>query len=103
MSKLSQTFLKARKNAGISITEYTEDKAAGLLKVVFDNDDELWVYSCYEEAQIHALTERQKSGYVHQLFLDSKLPDGAHAAIIKSLGLLDYMISTGLCTKKSGG
>lgn len=99
---LSMLDVTAHTAAGIGVMYLEDKKNEGYAKTVFENGDELIVY-CYDKAQIAPLTKREINGYKHKIFFDYKLPEGAERAIIKQLGLLDYMVNIGICSEKSGG
>ena len=99
---LSMLDVTAHTAIGIGVMYLEDRKNEGYAKTIFENGDELIVY-CYEKAQIAPLTKREINDYKHKIFFDYKLPEGAERAIIKQLGLLDYMVNIGICSEKSGG
>lgn len=64
--------------------------------IVWDNGDEELIYF-YGTSPIDQLAPAQIKEYEHKLFFDSDLPIGAERAVIKALGLEDYMIQVGIC------
>lgn len=94
--------IDAHAQAGVLVKYSEENKEKGIQKIVFENDDELIVYD-YENAQVIPLTKKEINDYSQKIFFDYRLPDGAERAIIKQLGLLDYMVNIGICSEKSGG
>lgn len=100
---LAEMSVRAHLKSGITIM-LQEDKemTGGYVKTIFGNGDELIVYD-YNNAKIEKLTKQERDDYAQRIFFDHKLPEGAERAIIEKLGLVDYMISVGICTKKSGG
>ena len=100
MQDLAQRCIQARKKAHIQILKMqtTED---GRQDILFENGDILSVITY--GAQIAPLNKRDIGRYTHRFFFDYKLPAGAERAIIKDLGLLDYVLDIGICTEKSGG
>lgn len=91
---LAQTVKQAHQKAGINIG--STEAIDGITKTVFDNEDELW--ECEYGARVPYLTENERHGYMHRIFVDCDLPLGAERALIKDLGLCDYMVSFGICT-----
>lgn len=71
------------------------------MKVWFENGDELIVYE-YGVAQIQKLSKHEKKCFVHKIFFDYMLPEGAERAVIKQLDLVDYMVNIGICSERSG-
>ena len=72
----------------------------GCLFVEYDNGDQIIV--AQYGARIGAFPQNSIGNYSHRIFFDYKLPDGAISAVIKDLGLTDYMIQIGICTERSG-
>lgn len=99
IADLATMDIKAHKDANIDIKFFTDNKDIGCIKTVFENGDELIVYS-YEKAKIIPLTQNEVDGYAQKLFFDYQLPEGAERAIIKQLGLLGYMVNIGICGEK---
>ena len=100
LMELATLCIKAHGDADIKITKYdSSQENNGVVKVYFDNDDELLVYQ-YGKAKIKELTSREKKNYANKIFLDYKLPEGAICAAIEQLGLLDYMVNIGICRDK---
>ena len=99
---LSMLDVKAHAAVGIGVMHLEDRENEGYVKTVFENGDELIVY-CYDKAQIAPLTKREINEYRHKIFFDYMLPEVAERAIIKQLGLLDYMVNIGICSEKSGG
>lgn len=64
--------------------------------IVWDNGDEELMYF-YGVSPIDQLATAQIKEYEHKIFFDSDLPEGAERAVIKALGLEDYMIQVGIC------
>ena len=102
IADLATMDIKAHKEMGINVKVFMDNAKQGITKVVFENGDELIVYN-YEKAQIAPLTKREVKDYAQKIFFDYKLPEGAERAVIKQLGLLDYMVNIGICSEKSGG
>ena len=100
MDDLAQSIEKGHKKANIKQKTIVSEN--GLNKIVFENDDELLLYTI-GEAPIVALTPYELDNYTQNLLFDYKLPQGAERAIIQQLRLTDYMINIGICTEKSGG
>lgn len=99
--KLTTLCIKAHGDANIKITKYdSSQENVGVIKVYFDNDDELLVYQ-YGKAKIKELTNREKKNYANKIFLDYKLPEGAAGAVIKDLGLMNHMVYFGFCDERS--
>jgi hypothetical protein len=57
----------------------------------------------YDKTQLERLSNDERDGYEIKIFFDHKLPKGAERAVIEQLGLTDYMVTIGICGKKSGG
>ena len=102
IAALAAMDIKAHKEAGVGVKMFIDNAKQGITKVDFENGDELIVYN-YEKAQIVPLTQNEVRDYALKIFFDYKLPEGAERAIIKQLGLLDYMVNIGICSEKSGG
>lgn len=100
--ELATLDVRAHTSAGIGVKSFIENQEQGYMKTVFENEDELIVYY-YDKAQIVTLTQYEINNYSQKLFFDYKLPEGAERAVIKQLGLLDYMVNIGICSEKSGG
>ena len=99
---LAQLDIDAHKAAGVEVEQVVRKYEQGYTKTIFLNKDELVIYD-YNEAQIVPLTQLELNNYKQKIFFDYKLPKGAERAIIKQLGLLDYMVNIGICSEKSGG
>lgn len=97
---LKEMDIEAHQIAEVGISK--RENKLGLEKIYYENNDELWSY-CYEDAQIGALTPIEINNYKIKIFFDNELPDGAIRAVIKDLGLTDYMVNIGICSEKSGG
>lgn len=69
------------------------------LFIEYDNGDQIIV--AQYGARIGAFPQNSIGNYSHRIFFDYKLPDGAIRAVIKDLGLTDYMIQIGICTERS--
>lgn len=93
--------MEAHKKADISIKVYEDKLDQGIMKIIYDNNDELIIYD-YDKAQIVPLKQNEIKDYAHKLFFDYTLPQGAERAIIEQLGLLDYMVNIGICSEKGG-
>jgi hypothetical protein len=102
ITDLAMMSIKAHSTVDIGIKSYDDNADSGCMKVVFNNGDELIVYK-YEKAQIVPLTKHEIDSYEHKLFFACELPVGAERAVVQQLGLVDYMINVGICSKKSGG
>ena len=72
----------------------------GCLFVEYDNGDQIIV--AQYGARMGSFPQNSIGNYSHRIFFDYKLPDGAIRAVIKDLGLTDYMIQIGICTERSG-
>lgn len=100
---LAEMAVRAHLKSGIKVMLQTDqEKSRGCITTIFGNGDELIVYD-YNIAKFEKLTKDERDNYAQRIFFDHKLPEGAERAIIEKLGLVDYMISVGICTKKSGG
>ena len=97
---LAQLDIDAHKAAGVEVGQIVRKQ--GYTKTIFLNKDELVIYD-YNEAQILPLTQLELNNYKQKIFFDYKLPKGAERAVIKQLGLLNYMVNIGICNEKSGG
>lgn len=102
IADLASMDIKAHSKVGVGIKTWIEKAEKGYNKIIFDNADELIIYE-YETAQIAQLTKHERDNYAQKIFFDYKLPEGAERAVIKQLGLLDYMVNIGICSEKSGG
>ena len=102
IAALAAMDIKAHKKVGIGVKVFMDNSKQGITKVDFKNGDELIIYN-YERAQIAPLTQNEIKDYALKIFFDYKLPEGAERAVIKQLGLLDYMVNIGICSEKSGG
>ena len=100
MMELYMLDVNAHSEAGINVKVSIAQE--GYSKIIFDNNDELIMYF-YDKAPIDRLTQKEIDNYSHRVFFDYRLPEGAERAIIKQLGLLDYMVNIGICSEKSGG
>lgn len=78
------------------------DEELGRDNTIFENGDQLLVYD-YSKARIVPLSKAEINNYSYRLFFDNQLPLGAERAVIQALGLQDYMVSVGICSKKGGG
>ena len=72
----------------------------GCLFVEYDTGDQIIV--AQYGARLGAFPQNSIGNYSHRIFFDYKLPSGAISAVIKDLGLTDYMIQIGICTERSG-
>ena len=54
-------------------------------------------------ASIEKLKKKDIEEKEHRIFVDDKLPAEATTEVLRALGLQDYLVSVGICTKKSGG
>ena len=100
IADLSSLDIQAHKKAGIAIINQLVQPEKGFMKVWFGNGDELIVYE-YGVAQIQKLSKHEKKCFVHKIFFDYMLPEGAERAVIKQLGLIDYMVNIGICSERS--
>lgn len=96
IQELADLDVEAHAKHGINVKFCIAGANESSMKTYFENGDELLVYR-YEDAEIEALTKQEKEKYVHRIFFDYKLPEGAERAVIEKLGLLDYMINVGIC------
>lgn len=99
IQQLIDMSIKARHDVDIK-TNCVVDKN-GMVRTIFSNGDEVVVYD-FEEAQMLPLLPYDKAHFVHKIFVDSELPDSAARATIERLGLIDYIVSIGICSPKGG-
>ena len=100
IADLSSLDIQAHKKAGVKIVNQLIQPNKGFIKVWFENGDELIVYE-YGVAQIQKLSKHEKKCFVHKIFFDHMLPEGAERAVIKQLDLVDYMVNIGICSERS--
>lgn len=100
MTKLATTALRAHTEAHISIKKYEQDSEA-IVHIVMDNKNEIIVWN-YDKAPDYELKLPKLDKYAYKCFFDIKLPEGTERAIIQKLGLMNYMISIGICDKDTG-
>ena len=93
---LYEASIQAHRKAGYKIE--TEDACVDqkMTHIIWDNGDEELIY-VYGISPIDKLAPAQIKEYEHNIFFDSDLPKGAERAVIKALGLEDYMIQIGIC------
>ena len=74
----------------------------GSEKIVYENDDEIFYYE-WGSTAIEPLKSTELSSHRTKIFFDIQLPEGAERAVIKALGLTNYMVSIGICDRDYGG
>jgi hypothetical protein len=102
IASLSEMNINAHIDADWGIKAVFNNESTGCIKTYFENEDIQIVYN-YENAVIEKLTKAEIDNHILQIFFDNELPEGAERAVIKKLGLLDYMVKIGICSDKNGG
>ena len=100
MTKLATTALRAHSDAHIGVKDYVQDSEA-IVHMIMDNKNEIIVWN-YDKAPDYELKLRKLNKYAYKCFFDAELPKGTERAIIQKLGLMNYMISIGICDKDTG-
>lgn len=102
MTELMTTAMRAHSDGEVRIKSYDVENNSNLIKIKYENDNEI-IWLNYEKAPIDTITLTHSDDYAYKLFVDCKLPEGTARALIEHLGLVDYMVSLGICSKSSGG
>lgn len=93
---LFEASIQAHCKAGCKIETERAHVDQKTTHIIWDNGDEELIYF-YGISPIDKLAPAQIKAYEHKLFFDGGLPVGAERAVIKALGLEDYMIQIGIC------
>lgn len=102
MMELLSTAMRAHSDGEAHIKSYDIADDNSLIKIKYENGNEIIWLNC-DKAPIDVITLTHSDDYAYKLFVDHKLPEGTARALIEHLGLVDYMVSLGICSKSSGG
>lgn len=102
MTELMATAVRAHGDGEARIKSYDVSDDNNLIKIKYENGNEIIWLNC-DKAPIDTITLTHSDDYAYKLFVDCKLPEGTARALIEHLGLVDYMVSLGICSKSSGG
>lgn len=93
---LFEVSINAHCKAGCTIKTERAHVDQKTTHIIWDNEDEE-LFILYGTSPIDQLTAAQIKECEHKLFFDNNLPEGAERAVIKALGLEDYMVQIGIC------
>lgn len=102
MTELMTTAMRAHSDGEAHIKNYEVENDSNLIKIKYENGNEIIWLNC-DKAPIDTIKLSHRDDYAYKLFVDHKLPEGTARALIEYLGLVDYMVSLGICSKSSGG